>query len=265
MKILPPHGCNSTTKLIAAVRSAPTEFDRRKWIRNNWANTHSNSTQVIFVIANHKDNDTNLRIQSEHEIYGDILWLDYEDGYYSLPMKNYGYYEYAIKYCPNTKCVLNLDSDTVVNLPGFEKLCAVSNESVPMITGKLYGGSPVVRDTYSKWYVPRYIYEKEIYPLYPYGWVKFITGLGALQKLQDTLRIKTPFLVSENYRRLPEDSVYHGDVVHLAGIQLRDVGGINFGQISHWSDSSNGNQKIPLVVQVGEDHRDRIWKEMQTP
>ena len=59
------------------------------------------------------------------------------------------------------------------------------------------------------------------------GFAQFITGRGTLQKLQDTLRTKTPFLVSENFRHLPDDAIYQGDVVELAGIQLQDVGGIS--------------------------------------
>ena len=99
-----------------------------------------------------------------------------------MSLKNYGYYEYVLKNCPHADCVLKVDSDTVVNLSGFEKLCAVSSgifcskifllqnlENVSMLTGDLYYRSPVVRDTNSKWYVPRYVYDKKFYPLYPNG------------------------------------------------------------------------------------------------
>uniref|UniRef100_A0A914DKR2 Hexosyltransferase n=1 Tax=Acrobeloides nanus TaxID=290746 RepID=A0A914DKR2_9BILA len=205
IKILPPNGCNSATKLIVGVYSAPTEFDRRKWIRHNWAKVHSNETKVIFVIANHK------------------------------------------------VCALN------------RYICPLKDQSknISKVTGKLYDKSPVERDTNSKWYIPRYVYDKKFYPLYPFGPTYFITGRGTLQKLQDTLRTRTPFLVSENFRRLPEDAIYIGKVAKLAGIQLQDVGGINLEKVSYWSDASNGYQQIPLGSVVREDNREQIWAQMK--
>jgi hypothetical protein len=109
------------------------------------------------------------------------------------------------------------------------------------------------------------------------GFAQFITGRGTLQKLQNTLRTRTPFLVSENFRRLPDDAIYQGDVVELAGIQLQDVGGISlYGvkicyyllnlklfKVSYWSDASNGFQKIPLATLVSDDSRAHIWSQMQ--
>uniref|UniRef100_A0A914DMF6 Hexosyltransferase n=1 Tax=Acrobeloides nanus TaxID=290746 RepID=A0A914DMF6_9BILA len=241
IKIIPHNGCDSATKLIVGIRSAPTEFDRRKWVRQTWAKVRSKAIKVIFVIANHKENDINFQVRTERKFYDDILLLDYDDSYYNMSLKNYGYYEYVLKNCPNADCVLKVDSDT--EPPGYFLPYAQDN-TMPLddtnlikiiphngcdSATKLIVGirSPVVRDTNSKWYVPRYVYDKKFYPLYPNGFAQFITGRGTLQKLQDTLRTRTPFLVSENFRRLPDDAIYQGDVVELAGIQLQDNGRVD--------------------------------------
>lgn len=41
-----------------------------------------------------------------------------------------------------------------------------------------------------------------------------------------TLQSQTPFLRSENYRRLPEDSLYTGIVRELAGMPMKHLDGI---------------------------------------
>lgn len=53
----------------------------------------------------------------------DVLWLDFKDSYHNLSLKNYGFLKYAQQYCPDVKCVLQIDNDAVANIRGIEKLC----------------------------------------------------------------------------------------------------------------------------------------------
>jgi hypothetical protein len=56
-----------------------------------------------------------------------------------------------------------------------------------------------------------------------------ITGKNSVKGFLDALRNKTPFLTSENYRRLPDDAIQNGEVRISANISLQDVGGFGIG------------------------------------
>lgn len=52
------------------------------------------------------------------------------------------------------------------------------------------------------------------------------TGKGTVDLTLNTLRTKTPFFNSENYRRLPEDSLFPGIVRELANLTVKNIPGI---------------------------------------
>lgn len=65
----------------------------------------------------------NNLIEEEFEKSADILWLNFTDSYKNLTLKTYGLLSYAKYYCPKIRCLLKADSDMIVNIEGFEKLC----------------------------------------------------------------------------------------------------------------------------------------------
>uniref|UniRef100_A0A914C904 Hexosyltransferase n=1 Tax=Acrobeloides nanus TaxID=290746 RepID=A0A914C904_9BILA len=263
LEILPRQGCEDSTKLIVGIRSAPNEWEDRDWIRNTWAKHYKTNTKIIFLIGKHKKNATiNNFVAQENDKYGDILVMGFNDHYYNLTLKDYGFFEYILKHCKNVNCILKPDIDTVNNVPGFELLCDLLPENEQMITGRSWE-SGVVRNIQSKWYVPKYVYAKENYAPFPVGWTFFISGNGTIEKLQNTIKSKTTFLISENYRRLSDDALIMGDIRILAGIPFQDIGGFGLQQVSYWSDIRTGYQEIPLASEVENHNREEIWQKMK--
>ena len=68
-----------------------------------------------------------------------------------------------------------------------------------------------------------------IYKRHILGWGFLLTGKNSVKDFLNALRNKTPFLTSENYRRLPDDAIQTGEVRILANISLQDVGGFTYG------------------------------------
>ena len=95
------------------------------------------------------------------------------------------------------------------------------------------------------WYVPYYVYSKPkyetfaigslfllmllIYKRHNLGWGFLLTGKNSVKDFLNALRNKTPFLTSENYRRLPDDTIQTGEVRVLANISIQNVGGFSLG------------------------------------
>uniref|UniRef100_A0A914CIK3 Uncharacterized protein n=1 Tax=Acrobeloides nanus TaxID=290746 RepID=A0A914CIK3_9BILA len=98
-----------------------------------------------------------------------------------------------------------------------------------MITARVLKHSPAIRAPEYRWYVPKYVYPKAFFPDFAQGWSYLISGNGTVQNLLTVLKTKTPFLISENYRRLPDDAIFTGEIRELAGVSIQDIGGFLIG------------------------------------
>ena len=82
------------------------------------------------------------------------------------------------------------------------------------------------------------------------GFSYMFSGIGIINKWLHTARTKTPFLISENYRRLPDDVVFTGIIRKLAGIPIQDVDGIesivNFQRFFECTQPKNFSNKRKL-------------------
>jgi hypothetical protein len=92
--------------------------------------------------------------------------------------------------------------------------------------------------------VPKYVYPNPNYDAYSagmfsflikyvivntfLGWGFLITGKNSVKDFIEALKNKSPFLTSENYRRLPDDAIQTGDVRVLANISIEHNNGFNF-------------------------------------
>uniref|UniRef100_A0A914CHR1 Hexosyltransferase n=1 Tax=Acrobeloides nanus TaxID=290746 RepID=A0A914CHR1_9BILA len=146
----------------------------------------------------------NIRVSQEANKYQDVLLLDYHESYYNVSRKVFGYFRYVYDHCPNVKCVLKGDSDAIMNLSGMEKLCDVLPDEQYLVTGRRIFEPEPDRVPWTKHYVPYFVWPDN-YPPFVFGFSYMFSGYGVIPKLLVTLQQETPFLNSENYRRLPED------------------------------------------------------------
>ena len=77
-------------------------------------------------------------VAQENDKYGDILVMGFNDHYYNLTLKDYGFFEYILKHCKNVNCILKPDIDTVINIPGFELLCDLSPGQAFLLKNQAY-------------------------------------------------------------------------------------------------------------------------------
>uniref|UniRef100_A0A914DXR0 Hexosyltransferase n=1 Tax=Acrobeloides nanus TaxID=290746 RepID=A0A914DXR0_9BILA len=141
----------------------------------------------------------------------DILLFDYIESYSRVPRKIFGFLHYIEQHCPNIKCVVKADSDTVINLRGVEKFCESASG--------YYGNLKPVRDIKSKWFTPYSVYLKKLWPDFVTGFTYIFSGEGIIPRLMEAIRTKTTFFTSENTRRIFEDVFFTGIAREAAGIQ----------------------------------------------
>ncbi|TKR65303.1 hypothetical protein L596_025723 [Steinernema carpocapsae] len=157
------------------------------------------------------------------------------EAYYSLSLKTYAIFRYHSEFCSQARCILKADSDVVVNVAGVEQLCKAQN-ATPHVTGTCHNyRTNVARSSDSKFYLPKFIFAVDKYPAYCWGAAYMYSG----QNISDLIlsaTSKSPFLKSENFRRLPEDVTFTGLVRILANVSLEFNSGfaINRGGFHYW-------------------------------
>jgi hypothetical protein len=91
--------------------------------------------------------------------------LDYHESYNNVSRKIYGFFRYLNDHCPNVKCIIKVDGDSVVNLAGMEALCDTLPNDRHLITGKVVRFG-VNRRPGNKHYVPFYVWPENMWPTF---------------------------------------------------------------------------------------------------
>jgi hypothetical protein len=166
--------CSSADKqllLLAMVMVGPDRFDRRKEIRNTWANTTlfgNDDFKVVFVVGLSRNKTVNAMIRREHEFYKDILQIDFDDSYYGLTTKVITSLKWSSNSCKNAHFVFRVNDDIAVNtVMLIEYLKTVSDRNLDKIVfGNLLVYQSPIRDRNHKFYVSHEEYSHYLY--YPY-------------------------------------------------------------------------------------------------
>jgi len=116
-KICGGHGENNVT-LLAMIPISPHNFLNRIIIRTTWSNRHvSPHLRHVFIIGNTNNKTINEKLRQEYDQYEDIVQQDFLDTYKNLTIKTISAIKWASKYCLNTKYVLKIDDDMIINSP----------------------------------------------------------------------------------------------------------------------------------------------------
>ena len=157
---------------IAFVIISPHQFEQRNHIRNTWANKQFNSDlKVIFTVALSKNQTVNKLLIDEFNFYGDILQIEnLIDSYYNCSIKIMKTYKWISNYCSNTKYILKICDDVVVNTPelirNYKNLIAYKPNHI--YGYGIYGVGPI-RNPSNKWYVSEKEFNGTNFPPYIQG------------------------------------------------------------------------------------------------
>lgn len=116
---LPP--CARSTRdvktIFVAVISAPSNFEKRKAIRETWRRNLTSKLFVLnfaFVIGKSFEKDAALA--AENATYGDILQIEMVDTYYNITIKVTALLNWLNVNCKDVDFVLKVDDDVYVNV-----------------------------------------------------------------------------------------------------------------------------------------------------
>ncbi|XP_053679819.1 uncharacterized protein LOC128730765 [Anopheles nili] len=183
----------------------------------------------IGVGADTVDDELQLRIVNESEVFGDIIQESFIDSYNNLTLKTVMMLKWVTNNCDGkVKFIMKCDDDTFVNVPNLlhvllggtvplykaalsfydSNTVAVKSSKNRLVAGKhlltgfLFCEAKPIVDTSSKWYSPTYMYNKNVYPNY-------LSGTAYLMNFE---------VAKALYRASLTTPIFHLEDVYLTGI-----------------------------------------------
>ncbi|KAF5304838.1 hypothetical protein FQR65_LT07855 [Abscondita terminalis] len=189
--IKPESLCKSKTFLMVVVCSSPSNFEQRIGIRESWGldrNISNSAISLYFLLGLTKNNTVQDTINIENQVYGDVVQEDFVDTYNNLTIKSLMLLKLIRDECAEqVQFVMKMDDDTFVNMPNLIE--TLQKERAPLLMGKLITKSKPIRDYNDKWYVPKYMYPKAIYPNYLSGTAYIMTTDVAIKLFDTALQV----------------------------------------------------------------------------
>ncbi|XP_055073245.2 beta-1,3-galactosyltransferase 1-like [Misgurnus anguillicaudatus] len=191
--------------LVLMVPVAPNQLKARNAIRSTWGNetTVRGKTVLTLFIVGLRDgpssNETQQQLQEESRQHGDLLQSNFMDSYVNLTIKTMVIMDWLATRCPQASFAMKVDSDMFLNLENLMSLLlAPETPKQNYITGMVMRDRPVVRDTNSKWYVPKELYPEPHYPAYLLG-MGYVFSNDLPPKIVEASKEIKPFNIEDAY------------------------------------------------------------------
>lgn len=205
------HQLTKNTNTILEVSNEMSDYDLARSLRS----------QVIFLVGQSKSNLTQQRVLEEDTIYGDVLQEAFLDTYNNLTIKSLMLLKWINRFNegqPRVKYVMKCDDDTFLNVPNL--MHELMGGSVPVykdtiqlhtkdtisrrtwvdsasLTGYLFRNAHPIREVASKWYAPKFMYRKKVFPNYLSGTGYLIEATETAKRLY-TVALHTPLFHLED-------------------------------------------------------------------
>ncbi|KAM4585500.1 beta-1,3-galactosyltransferase 5-like isoform 1-T2 [Odontesthes bonariensis] len=194
--------CKTTTPfLIVIIPVAPNEEATRNAIRNTWGKEKvvlDQLVETLFIIGlpgGHDAEQQQEKLKQENERHHDLIQSNFQDSYHNLTIKTMLMLEWLVQHCAEASFVLKVDSDVLLNVKNLVELLLDPNTAKQnYMTGLVWWHSPVLRNPFNKFYMPKYVIPESEYPPYPLG-MAYVMSLDLPRKILDVSpQIKAIFI-----------------------------------------------------------------------
>lgn len=157
-------------KLMVLITSSPDHSEPRMAIRQTWGHFgQRKDIGIAFVVGIAKTDQMNNAIQSEMDMYGDIIQSRFIDHYDNLTLKTVSIFEWVDNYCSEVPFMLKTDDDMFINIPKLLSLTDKQQNVKRTIFGRLARKWKPIRNSSSKYYVSTTQYPQSFFPDFTTG------------------------------------------------------------------------------------------------
>ncbi|KAG7222541.1 hypothetical protein INR49_031656 [Caranx melampygus] len=200
------------------------------------------------------------KLRQENERHHDLIQNNFQDSYRNLTIKTMVMLEWLALRCTKASYVMKIDSDMLLHVPNLVKLLLdPSTARTNYMTGLVWWHSPVLRNPFLKFYMPRDVIAEDEYPPYPLG-MAYVMSLDLPAKILSVSPQIKPIYIEDAYlgmclKRLeisptdpPEQTMFIVDPRHpLSGCSLSKVVAVTTTRIqqmtNYWSRSKEPEAK----------------------
>lgn len=162
--------------LLILVHSAPKNSLRRMAIRKTWGFYKIlPQIRLLFFIGRSGNFRIEKRLQTENEVFNDIIRFGFKENYFKLTYKTVAMLEFVMKRCSNAKFLIKVDDDTFLNVPNALEFIQKQKNTTRSIFGQISDGVPQ-RYNVDKYYLNKKEFSGDSFPPYYYGGLYMITG-----------------------------------------------------------------------------------------
>lgn len=151
--------CSKDRYLMIYVHSGPENTEKRRVIRTTWASPailSKHKAKLVFVMGEVEDDNLQAIIETESELYKDIIQGNFTDTYRNLTYKAITGLKWVTENCPSAVYVLKTDDDIVVDIHRVVRLMRSYIEhkwgKQNILAGYIWAHMNVDRNKSSKWY-----------------------------------------------------------------------------------------------------------------
>ncbi|XP_032221506.2 beta-1,3-galactosyltransferase 4-like [Nematostella vectensis] len=218
--------------LLVLVLTSPGGRLQRDVIRETWGSASlAPSTRFVFVLGGQNDLDSDVR--NEFSVNKDLIIGSFPDTYRNLVLKVF----VALNWARTQNCtyVLKADDDVYINIPRLLNWLRNPSLPEPLYAGEVVEGNRVLRwPPWSKYRIPRDVYNEEIYPPYCRG-AFYVLSRSALPGIMQE--------VNKHSTLLPMEDAYLGIMARSASLSPVQIPGCKSSrsvrsQIVTWNETT---------------------------
>ncbi|XP_041790201.1 beta-1,3-galactosyltransferase 5-like [Chelmon rostratus] len=259
--------CKSTTPfLVLMVPVAPSDVAARDAIRRTWGNEKlvlGQLVETLFILGLPGGADAHQqqeKLKQENLQHRDLIQSNFQDSYRNLTIKTMMMLEWLAAHCVKASYVIKIDSDMLLHVQNLVKLLLdPSTAKQNYMTGLVWWHSPVLRNPFNKFYIPRDVIAEPEYPPYPLG-MSYVMSLDLPGKILGVSPQIKPLYIEDVYLGMclkhlsvsptdpPEKTMFIVDPLHpLSACSLSKVIAVTTTSIpqmtSYWQRSRQPESK----------------------
>lgn len=254
--------CKTTNPFLTLmVPVAPADVEARYTIRRTWGGKKiilGQLVETIFIVGLPGGNDASQqqeRLKRESEQYRDLIQSNFQDSYRNLTIKTMVMLEWLAQHCGKANYAIKIDSDMLLHVENLVTL--LLDPKTPKenyMTGLVWWHSPVLRNPFNKFYMPRDVIAEPEYPPYPLG-MAYVMSLDLPKKI---------LTVSPQIKPIYIEDAYLGMCLKLLGIPPTDPPEERMFQVTPQHPLSSCDlSKVIAMTTTGSSQIETYWQRIK--
>lgn len=198
--------CKSTNPfLLLVVPVAPSGRAARDAIRKTWGSQKEvlgQPVETLFMLGLAGGADAapqQEQVWRESRQHRDLIQSDFLDSYHNLTIKTMMILEWVVSNCFHTSYVMKVDSDVFLQVENLMRLLLdPSTARENYMTGLVAWHNKVLRNPFSKYYMPRHVVPEPEYAPYPLG-MSYVMSMDLPAKILEVSPQIKPVFIEDAY------------------------------------------------------------------